>query len=87
MLAAECTQDLMAAEPIIAAAEAALDSLTKADLTELKAFSSPAQVILSSYKRLDWKAFGLDSLTNADLTEIKAFSSPAQVIDASYTRV
>jgi dynein heavy chain len=43
---AQCAKDLEAAEPIIAAAEAALNSLDKASLTELKAFASPAKEIV-----------------------------------------
>ena len=43
---AEAERDLMAAEPVIAAAEAALNSLNKASLTELKAFGSPADDVV-----------------------------------------
>ena len=43
---AECEKDLEAAEPIIAEAEAALDSLDKASLGELKTFGSPAEEIV-----------------------------------------
>lgn len=43
---AECAQDLAAAEPIIAEAEAALNSLDKASLGELKSFGSPATEIV-----------------------------------------
>ena len=39
---AECAKDLEAAEPIIKEAEAALNSLDKASLGELKSFGSPA---------------------------------------------
>jgi dynein heavy chain len=42
----QCAKDLEAAEPIIAAAEAALNSLDKGSLTELKAFASPAKEIV-----------------------------------------
>ena len=38
----ECSKDLAAAEPIIREAEAALNSLDKASLGELKSFGSPA---------------------------------------------
>lgn len=43
---AECTRDLQAAEPIIAAAEAALNSLDKNSLGELKSFGSPAAEVV-----------------------------------------
>eukprot|EP00227_Mantoniella_beaufortii_P011774 CAMPEP_0197579874 /NCGR_PEP_ID=MMETSP1326-20131121/3768_1 /TAXON_ID=1155430 /ORGANISM="Genus nov. species nov., Strain RCC2288" /LENGTH=4505 /DNA_ID=CAMNT_0043143449 /DNA_START=243 /DNA_END=13760 /DNA_ORIENTATION=+ len=42
----ECEQDLKAAEPIIAAAEAALNSLDKKALGELKSFGSPAAEVV-----------------------------------------
>jgi dynein heavy chain len=42
----ECTRDLAAAEPIIAEAEAALNSLDKASLGELKSFGSPAAEVV-----------------------------------------
>lgn len=42
----ECERDLLAAEPIIAEAEKALDSLDKKELTELKSFGSPAAEIV-----------------------------------------
>jgi len=38
----ECTRDLAVAEPVIIEAEAALNSLDKASLGELKSFGSPA---------------------------------------------
>ena len=44
---AECEEDLKAAEPIIAEAEAALDSLDKASLGELKTFGSPSEEIVN----------------------------------------
>lgn len=43
---AECAADLAAAEPVIAAAEAALSSLDKAALGELKSFSNPAAEVV-----------------------------------------
>ena len=43
---AECEQDLKAAEPIIAEAEAALNSLDKKSLGELKSFGSPAAEVV-----------------------------------------
>lgn len=43
---AECAADLAKAEPIIAEAEAALNSLDKASLGELKSFSNPANDIV-----------------------------------------
>jgi hypothetical protein len=43
---AECARDLEAAEPVIAAAEAALNSLDKASLGELKSFGSPAAEVV-----------------------------------------
>ncbi|KAL4513647.1 hypothetical protein Ndes2526A_g04979 [Nannochloris sp. 'desiccata'] len=43
----ECTTDLAAAEPVIAAAEAALNSLDKASLGELKSFSNPAPEVVA----------------------------------------
>lgn len=43
----ECTTDLEAAEPVIAAAEAALNSLDKASLGELKSFSKPAPEVVA----------------------------------------
>lgn len=44
---AECAEDLKAAEPVIAEAEAALNSLEKKALGELKSFGSPAAEIVS----------------------------------------
>jgi dynein heavy chain, axonemal len=44
---AECAKELEAAEPIIAEAEAALNSLDKASLGELKSFGSPAAEVVS----------------------------------------
>ncbi|KAM6104169.1 LOW QUALITY PROTEIN: dynein axonemal heavy chain 11 [Theristicus caerulescens] len=55
----ECEDDLLKAEPALAAATAALDMLNKIDLTELKAFTSPpvavtnfiaAVMVLLAYK-------------------------------------
>jgi len=46
LLQDECARDLAAAEPIIAEAEAALNSLDKASLGELKSFGSPAAEIV-----------------------------------------
>ena len=43
----ECSKDLEAAEPIIAQAEAALNSLDKASLGELKSFGSPAAEVVA----------------------------------------
>ena len=43
----ECSRDLAAAEPIIAEAEAALNSLDKASLGELKSFGSPAAEVVN----------------------------------------
>ncbi|KAL6747291.1 flagellar outer dynein arm heavy chain beta [Haematococcus lacustris] len=43
----ECTRDLEAAEPIIAEAKAALNSLDKGSLGELKSFGSPAAEVVS----------------------------------------
>ena len=43
---AECAHDLEAAEPIIQQAEAALNSLDKASLGELKSFGSPAAEVV-----------------------------------------
>lgn len=43
---AECAKDLEAAEPIIAEAEAALNSLDKGSLGELKSFGSPAAEVV-----------------------------------------
>lgn len=43
---AECERDLSEAEPIIQQAEAALDSLNKKELSELKSFGSPAAEIV-----------------------------------------
>ena len=42
----ECSRDLAAAEPIIKEAEAALNSLDKASLGELKSFGSPAAEVV-----------------------------------------
>ena len=44
---ASCAEDLKAAEPVIAEAEAALNSLDKKSLGELKSFGSPAAEIVS----------------------------------------
>ena len=43
----ECSHDLEAAEPIIREAEAALNSLDKASLGELKSFGSPAAEVIN----------------------------------------
>lgn len=43
----ECTKDLEAAEPVIREAEAALNSLDKASLGELKSFGSPAAEVIN----------------------------------------
>ncbi len=43
----ECSRDLEVAEPIIAEAEAALNSLDKASLGELKSFGSPAAEVVN----------------------------------------
>ena len=43
----ECSRDLAAAEPVILEAEAALNSLDKASLGELKSFGSPAQDVIA----------------------------------------
>eukprot|EP00741_Cyanophora_paradoxa_P005992 tig00000955_g5810.t1 len=45
--AADCAEDLAKAEPIIQQAEAALNSLDKKSLTELKAFASPPIEVVS----------------------------------------
>ena len=52
--AAQCTADLQAAEPAIAAAAEALNSLDKGSLTELKSMSTPSPVVLqvSSWSQL-----------------------------------
>lgn len=44
---AECEEDLKAAEPIIAKAEEALNSLDKNSLGELKSFGSPAEMVVA----------------------------------------
>ncbi len=44
--AEECTRDLAAAEPVIKEAEAALNSLDKGSLGELKSFGSPAAEVV-----------------------------------------
>lgn len=44
----ECTKDLEAAEPVIADAEAALNSLDKSSLGELKSFGSPAAEVVQA---------------------------------------
>jgi dynein heavy chain, axonemal len=44
---AECAKDLEAAEPIIKEAEAALNSLDKSSLGELKSFGSPAAEVVN----------------------------------------
>lgn len=43
----ECAKDLAVAEPVIKEAEAALNSLDKASLGELKSFGSPAAEIVN----------------------------------------
>ena len=43
---AECEEDLKAAEPVIAEAMAALNSLDKKSLGELKSFGSPAEEVV-----------------------------------------
>lgn len=47
---AECEKDLEAAEPVIQEAEAALNSLDKASLGELKSFGSPAAEVVQVNK-------------------------------------
>ena len=42
----ECAEELKAAEPVIAEAEAALNSLDKKSLGELKSFGSPAAEVV-----------------------------------------
>lgn len=44
--AEECERDLAAAEPVIKEAEAALNSLDKGSLGELKSFGSPAAEVV-----------------------------------------
>ncbi|KAJ1562568.1 Dynein heavy chain 9, axonemal [Cladochytrium tenue] len=46
--AASCEQDLRAAEPALAAASAALNTLNKANLTELKSFGSPSNEVVNT---------------------------------------
>jgi len=46
IIQAEAEKEIAAAEPIIQAAEAALASLDKGSLTELKAFGSPAEAVV-----------------------------------------
>ncbi|KAI9221923.1 dynein heavy chain and region D6 of dynein motor-domain-containing protein [Blastocladiella britannica] len=43
----QCQEDLRAAEPALAAAAAALNTLNKANLTELKSFGSPSEEVVS----------------------------------------
>ncbi len=43
----ECARDLAVAEPVIKEAEAALNSLDKASLGELKSFGSPAGEVVN----------------------------------------
>ena len=43
----ECARELAVAEPVIVEAEAALNSLDKASLGELKSFGSPAQDVVA----------------------------------------
>lgn len=75
----ECARDLEAAEPIIKEAEAALNSLDKASLGELKSFGNPAAEIVQVFsacmvltapggkipKDLSWNA-GKASMKNVD---------------------
>lgn len=44
---AECSKDLEKAEPMIIAAEKALNTLNKANLTELKSFGKPSQDVVN----------------------------------------
>ena len=44
--AADCERDLDAAEPALAAAQGALDTLNKNNLTELKSFGSPPAAVV-----------------------------------------
>ncbi|KAJ3198630.1 hypothetical protein HDU82_001178, partial [Entophlyctis luteolus] len=46
--AASCENDLRAAEPALAAAANALNTLNKANLTELKSFGSPSQEVVNT---------------------------------------
>lgn len=46
-LQTECSADLAAAEPVIQQAEAALNSLDKASLGELKSFGSPSEDVVN----------------------------------------
>jgi len=41
----DCEEDLIKAEPALVAAQTALNTLNKANLTELKSFSSPPQAV------------------------------------------
>jgi dynein heavy chain len=43
----DCSRDLAEAEPVIKEAEAALNSLDKASLGELKSFGSPAAEVVN----------------------------------------
>ncbi|CAM9220931.1 unnamed protein product [Bubo scandiacus] len=43
----ECEDDLLKAEPAVAAATAALDTLNKVSLTELKAFTNPPMAVIN----------------------------------------
>mmetsp|Transcript_25005 Transcript_25005/g.85566 ORF Transcript_25005/g.85566 Transcript_25005/m.85566 type:complete len:4525 (+) Transcript_25005:136-13710(+) len=75
----ECAEDLKAAEPIILEAEAALNSLDKKSLGELKSFGSPADIVVQVVaacmvlcapggkipKDLSWNA-GKKSMGNVD---------------------
>jgi dynein heavy chain len=45
--AASCQKDLAAAEPALAAAEAALNTLNKTNLSELKSFGSPPEICVT----------------------------------------
>ena len=44
--AADCERDLAAAEPVLLAAQSALDTLNKINLTELKSFGSPPNAVV-----------------------------------------
>ncbi len=97
---AECERDLADAEPIILQAEAALDSLNKKELSELKSFGSPAAeivavaaacLVLTCGGKLprdrDWNA-GKKMMAdvNSFLSSLKSFDKDNVPVGAGVTR-
>ncbi|ELK12575.1 Dynein heavy chain 11, axonemal [Pteropus alecto] len=89
----ECEADLLKAEPALVAATAALNTLNRVNLTELKAFPNPpnavtnvtaaVMVLLAPRGRVpkdrSWKAAKV-FMGKVNLTELKAFPNPPNAV-------